>query len=116
MFEGGYGTELGLIGGAVGGTLATKFYDWWTGHRRDSAENAANVTLVQGLAERVETLEARLKNLESDNDRLRSQLHTEQNRSVRLNIRIIALEAEIKRMGGAVPPHPDSDDAPSVRN
>lgn len=106
MFDGGYGTELGIAGGAIGGTLVVKFYDWWLDRRRASAEEGANVTLVAGLADRVEKLEARLHLVETDNTKLRNLLYDEQNRSARLGLRVIALEHEILKLGGVPPAHP----------
>lgn len=104
---GGYGGwEVGMLGGAIGGTMLMKAYDWWTNRRRDSAENAANVTLVEGLTTRISSLEQRLNVVETDNAKLRTMLFDEQSRSVRLGLRVIALESEILRMGGVPPVHP----------
>ena len=106
MFDSGYGTELGIAGGAIGATLLVKFYDWWTGQRLNRAEEDANVTLIAGLTDRIQKLEERLQLIETDNSKLRSMLYDEQNRSARLGLRVVALEHEIVKLGGVPPAHP----------
>lgn len=98
--------EVGMVGGAIGGTMLMKAYDWWVSRRRDNAENEANVTLIAGLTDRIQKLEERLNAVETDNSKLRTLLFDEQSRSVRLGLRVIALESEILRMGGIPPAHP----------
>ena len=100
MYDGGYGAEWGLAGGAIGATLLVKAYDWWTRRRRENADDNANLTLVNGLTERIQRLEERLVLIETDNTKLRSLLYEEQTRSARLGLRVISLEHEIHRLGG----------------
>lgn len=103
------GWEIGMAGGAIGGTLLLKAYDWWTGQRRNNAENEANVTLIAGLSERIGTLESRLKTLELDYAEAQKQLYTAQRNEAQLGIRVMMLEHEVRRLGGEVPeipPHP----------
>lgn len=113
--HGAGGWEAGMLGGAVGGTMLMKAYDWWVSRKRDNTENEANVTLIAGLTDRIQKLEERLNAVETDNSKLRTLLFDEQARSVRLGLRVIALEAEIMRMGGVPPTHPVAsvDPAPS---
>lgn len=107
MFDGGMGGwEMGMVGGAIGSTLLVKAYDWWTNRRRDSAENEANVTLIAGLAERISTLETRLRTLENDYAAAQQQLYAAQRNEAQLGIRVLMLENEVRRLGGVVPEHP----------
>lgn len=104
MFDYGAGSwEVGMVGGAIGGTMLMKAYDWWTGRRRDNTENEANVSLIAGLSERIATLESRLKTLESDYAEAQRQLYAAQRNEAQLGIRVLMLETEVRRLGGTVP-------------
>lgn len=103
MFDAGVSWEVGMVGGAIGGTMLMKAYDYWTGRRRDNAENEANVTLISGLSERIATLESRLKTLEGDYAEAQRQLYAAQRNEAQLNVRVFMLEAEVRRLGGSVP-------------
>ncbi len=105
MYGGGLDTEYGLVAGAIGATLLVKAYDWWTSRRTEKTAEDAGITLVSGLTERIQKLEERLLSIEGDNSRLRALLYDEQARSARLGLRVISLENEIVKLGGAVPPH-----------
>lgn len=107
MLGGGYGGwEVGLAGGAIGATMLVKAYDWWVTRRRDRSEHDANVTLIDGLAGRIATLEARLKTLETDYAEAQRQLFIAQRNEAALGIRVLMLETEVRRLGGTVPEHP----------
>lgn len=95
-----------LAGGALALWVVRETWGSILSRRKERTETDANVDLLNGLVERVKSLEASqvaTSNQLADEIRLRMAAQEE---SHRLRLRVMSLEDAMRRVGAVIPPEP----------
>lgn len=93
-----------MAGSALGGALVLKAVDWFLARKKERTETDANVTLVQGLTERIEHLEKAQRDMATRLDDEITQRQRAQEEAHKLRLRIITLETTLRQLGAVIPP------------
>jgi hypothetical protein len=95
-----------VAGAAVAAWIARETWGAVLARKKDRTETDANVTLVQGLSERITRLETAqiemTERLEKEID-LRMKAQEEAHR---LRLRVMSLESAMRAIGAVIPPEP----------
>lgn len=91
-------------GSLFAGALGMKAVDWILSRRKERTETDANVTLIGGLTERIERLEASQARVTAQLDEEVRLRMAAQEEAHRLRLRVLTLEAAMRQIGAVIPP------------
>jgi uncharacterized protein (UPF0335 family) len=93
-----------VAGTAVAAWVVRETWGALLARKKDRTETDANVTLVQGLTERIERLERSQATLTAQLDEEIKQRQSAQEQAHGLRLRVMTLEAVIRGLGAVIPP------------
>ena len=93
-----------VAGTAVAAWVLRETWGAVLARKKDRTETDANVTLVQGLTERIERLEKSQASLTAQIDEEIKQRQAAQEQAHGLRLRVMTLEAVIRGLGAVIPP------------
>lgn len=102
------GVPWWMGGSVVAGAVTMKVIDWFLSRRKERSETDANVTLVQGLTERIESLEKAQGEVSKKLDEEIDLRRKAQEAAHLLRLRVITLESTLRQLGAVIPPEVNS--------
>lgn len=93
-----------MAGGVAAFWLLRETWGAILSRRKERTETDANVTLVAGLKERIEGLEASLRGIEEKLEREMELRRRAEEEAHRLRLRVQTLESALRRLGAVIPP------------